>query len=100
MYIGLFCFLCTNIWRIIIKLRKYSLIPLTIFYLSATVIIVTRIIDNAGYIKFYADDMDSNSNAYRIGMKAAIVSNYSNIVMGIFQVASIIELFFVLGSIK
>ena len=61
MYTGLFCFLCANIWRIIIKLRKYSLIPLTIFYSSAAVIIVTRIIDNSGYIKFYADDMDPTS---------------------------------------
>ena len=33
-------------------------------------------------------------------MKSAIIANYCNIVMGIFQVASIIELFFVLGSIK
>ena len=34
-----------------------------------------------------------------IGVKAAIVATYFNIILGTFQVASIIELFFVLGQI-
>ena len=33
-------------------------------------------------------------------MKASITSNYTNIIMGVYQVASIIELYFVLGSVK
>ena len=84
MYTCLFIFLLVNIWRVMIKLRKYSLIPLAIFYLSATVIVVTRIVDNSAYVKYYHQGMPADSKAYSIGMKTAIVSNYFNIIMGIF----------------
>jgi len=35
-----------------------------------------------------------------LGHKASISASYFNIIMGLFQVASIIELFFVLGAIQ
>lgn len=39
-----------NFWRIMIKLNKIKLVPLTIFYVSASVIVTARICDCAGYM--------------------------------------------------
>ena len=76
------------------------LIPLTIFYLSSFIIVVARIIDNIYFLKFYNNGQDITGKYYALGAKASMIAIFFNIVMGLFQVASIIELFFVLGQIK
>ena len=73
------------------------LFPLLIFYLSAFVILVARVIDNLAFYKFYKDGQNMNGDDYMVGCKASMVATFANIIMGLFQVASILELFFVLG---
>ena len=94
-------FIGFNFWRIMIKQRKITLIPLTVFYVSATVICSARIVDCIAYLMYYHNDQMLNGAAYKnVGIRASVVATYFNIIMGIFQVASIIELFCVLGQIQ
>ena len=76
-----------------------TLIPLTIFYVCSTTIVITRIINNGAFYNYFYSDLTENSNEYHIVMKTGIIASYFNIIMGFFQVASIFELFFVCGSI-
>ena len=48
-YFGILCFILFNFWRIMIKQGKIALIPLTIFYLCAMIIVVARIVNNSAY---------------------------------------------------
>jgi len=100
MYAALFVFLLFNFWRIMIKQMKIKLIPLTVFYVSASVILAARIADCVCFALYYKQGLNSESEAYHMGLRAAIVANYFNIIMGLFQIASIIELFLVLGQIR
>ena len=88
-----------NCYRIMIKQCKITLIPLTMFYLCSTIIVITRIMNNACWMRLYDGNLTKNSEVYVIALKTSIVSNYFNMIMGFFQVASILELFFVCGSI-
>ena len=101
-YLSVIGFLGYNFWRIMIKQRKISLLPLTIFYISAAFICIARAVDCISFLLFYhrTRSMHETGKYYEIGVKADIVATYFNFIMGIFQVASIIELFFVLGQIK
>ena len=63
-YIGVFAFLCFNFWRVMIRQRKITLIPLTIFYLSATATVLARLIDSSGYLTYYTRDQNLPSEAY------------------------------------
>jgi len=49
-YTCLFCFVCFNFWRIMIKQKKYMLVPLTVFYISSFVIVISRVVDNVFFI--------------------------------------------------
>ena len=84
LYSLLFCFTAINFWRIIIKQKKFMLIPLLIFYLSAFVILVARVIDNVAFYKFYKHGQNINGDDYMLGCKASMVSTFANIIMGIF----------------
>ena len=118
-YFVLFIFLIFNFWRIMIKQRKLAIIPLTMFYLCSVVIVITRIINNAAFFDYYAHEDQINnygklcyyapdssrkslfeSSEYDLGVKTGIIANAFNIILGLFQVASIFELFFVLGQVK
>ena len=63
-YALLFCFIGFNFWRILILQKKFMLIPLTIFYVSSFIIVVTRIVDNVYFLKFYANGQDSQGSDY------------------------------------
>lgn len=84
-----------------IKMRMLTVVPLTIFYLCSTIIVLTRIINNSVYFHYYRAEFENHrSRSYEIGVKTGLVSSYFNLIMGFFQVASIFELFFVCGSIQ
>ena len=84
-----------------IKMRMLTVVPLTIFYVCSTIIVLTRIINDSFYFHYYRAELDDHrSRAYEIGVKTGLVSSYFNLIMGFFQVASIFELFFVCGSIQ
>ena len=100
LYLCLLCFICFNFYRIMIKQGKITLIPLTIFYACSTIIVLSRITNNSAFFRYYVSNLTTESQAYIIGIKTAIVSSYFNLIMGFFQVASIFELFFVCSSIQ
>ena len=52
-YIAVLAFLGFNFWRIMIKQRKISLIPLTIFYFSAALICTARAVDCICFLMYY-----------------------------------------------
>ena len=102
-----------------VKQRKIAIIPLTMFYLCSFVIVISRIINNSAFFDFYANENQTNgtgklcyykkgedhstllhSDAYDMGVRTSIIANAFNIILGLFQVASIFELFFVLGQVK
>ena len=99
LYFVILCFIAFNFYRIMIKQCKVTLIPLTIFYVCSTTIVITRIINNAAFFNYFYSDLTEDSTDYHIVMKTGIIASYFNIIMGFFQVASIFELFFVCGSI-
>ena len=90
LYAALFFFIVFNFWRIMIKQKKIVLIPLTIFYLSAFIIVIARIVDNIAFIKFYKHGQHMEGNDYKVGCKASMVATFACIIMGIYPVASII----------
>ena len=99
----LYWFIVFNFWRIMIKQRKIKLIPLTMFYMCAFVITITRMASISGQFCYYYNYSESDSYrdaCYDLFWISGIVSNYFNIIMGFFQIGSIFELFFVLGQIK
>ena len=49
-YFAIFVFICFNFWRIMIRQRKITLIPLAISYVCATAIIVSRACNCAGFM--------------------------------------------------
>jgi len=55
LYVGVLAFLGFNFWRIMVKLRKIALIPLTIFYISASVICCARIASCFCYTMYYSE---------------------------------------------
>ena len=57
-YFSILVFIIFNFWRIMIRLNKIKLIPLTIFYVSATVIVTSRICDCSGFSSFYLQHAD------------------------------------------
>ena len=61
---------------------------------------IARIVSSAMFIKYYASGRIDSSLEFEVGLKTSIVANYFNMIMGFFQVASILELFFVCGSIQ
>ena len=63
---------------------KITLIPLTIFYVCSSIIVISRILNNASFMKFYIQGAFENSNEYEVGLKTGMVSNYFNMIMGFF----------------
>ena len=57
-YFAILIVICFNFWRIMIKLNKIKLIPLTIFYVSASIIVAARICCFSGFIEFYSSKVD------------------------------------------
>ena len=53
LYVFVFGFILFNLWRIMVMQRKFTLIPLVIFYLSAPTICVARFIDCLYFILYY-----------------------------------------------
>ena len=100
-YFALLGFISFNLYRIMVKMRMYTVIPLCLFYVCSTIIVMTRIINNSVFFHYYRADLDDHtSRSYVVGVKTGLVSSYFNIIMGFFQVASIFELFFVCSSIQ
>lgn len=82
-----------------IKQRKITLIPLTVFYVSASVVCMARAVTCLALmmVNHMNKPNPESSVWFNVHVVSYLVSTYFNVTMGIFQVASIIELFFVLG---
>ena len=52
-YFFVLVFIAMNFYRILIKQRKITLIPLTVFYVSACIITIARTVDCYAFIKYY-----------------------------------------------
>ena len=52
-YFALLCFIAFNVYRIMIKMRMLTVVPLTIFYVCSTIIVLTRIINDSVYFHYY-----------------------------------------------
>ena len=56
LYVCVFCFILFNFWRIIVMQRKFTLIPLLIFYVSSPIICCARFCDCLYFIMYYQTD--------------------------------------------
>lgn len=61
LYFVILCFIAFNFYRIMIKQCKVTLIPLTIFYVCSTTIVITRIINNAAFFNYFYSDLTEDS---------------------------------------
>ena len=85
LYLFVLGFIMFNLWRIMIMQRKFTLIPLTIFYLSAPTICVARFVDCLYFILYYrAETRLECQQTGDAAIKANTVATYFNIMMGIF----------------
>lgn len=56
-YFALLGFIAFNIYRIMIKMRMLTVVPLTIFYVCSTIIVLTRIINDSVYFHYYRAEL-------------------------------------------
>ena len=84
LYIAVLGFIIFNFWRIMVMQRKFTLIPLCIFYVSSPTICLARFCDCLYFILYYHTDPEEGLEFYDTANKATVVATYFNIMMGIF----------------
>ena len=58
-YFALLGFIAFNVYRIMYKMRMLTVVPLTIFYICSTIIVLTRIINDCVYFHYYRAELEN-----------------------------------------
>ena len=91
-FIVLFALTILNVFKILIIQRLFKLVPLSIFYFCAIIVQISRITQYTTCLIWYLNGQQQNGKNRILYQQFALVANFVNAIIGIFQVASLVEL--------